>query len=188
MSNTVLPPGLCVVVVGAPGAGKTTLASALATRHRIPLIDKDTLAAPVLAGLATPGGPDPANLDHPANRRLSPLLYRACERVAAEQANLDLPVVLVAPYTNRATPGWLDPLAALLPRPPAVIWLEAPLPLVRERLTGRGTARDRHALASWHRFETLVELGPPHGEHLRLDASSPAGELLAATETYLAGR
>lgn len=169
-----------VVVVGAPGAGKTTLGRALAPHLHAALIDRDTFLGPLAAVVLDQTGNDPNNLDSPTGQALSTAANRAGEDLTAQIVANGCPVVLVAPYPGRTTLGWrrrLDQIGA----PIHVLWLDAPLALLRQRLTERAAPRDAAKLHDWDNYASQVPIGPPAGRHIRIDADTPTGWQLDVT-------
>jgi predicted kinase len=71
-----MPRSFLIIVTGLPGSGKTTLATQLAGRYRVPLIAKDHIKEPLLDLI---GAEDAA-----ASRRLSDASFRVLAAIASE--------------------------------------------------------------------------------------------------------
>ncbi|WP_251153827.1 AAA family ATPase [Cellulosimicrobium sp. Marseille-Q4280] len=175
------------MIVGAPGTGKSTLGRALARQLGAALVDRDTFYAPLAAVALEQTGHDPADLDSDVGKALSAAAYQAGEDLAGEIVSAGCPVVLVAPYSGRARPGWRDRLDRLDAQV-HVVWLDGPFRLLHDRITERGAARDAATLASWDRFVALAQMGPPVGAHVRVDAALETDEALAAILRAMNGR
>jgi predicted kinase len=81
-----MTPGRVIVVTGLPGAGKSTLATELARRYRLPLLTKDFIKEPLLDVL---GAADAA-----WSRKLSDASFATMFRLAAEWARDGLSFIL----------------------------------------------------------------------------------------------
>jgi predicted kinase len=168
-----------VVVTGAPGAGKSTLAATLARRLGAALVDLDTVTADLTAVIAGLLGVD--DLDDPRLAGVTRAArYDTIVAVAEENLRLGLSVVLVAPFTTeRRDPSAWDALATRLEAAggaPSLVWLEIDAETVARRLSGRGAARDLPKLAR-ERGAVEVDLSPPRVPHLRADSALPPEEL-----------
>ena len=73
-----MTPGRVILVTGLPGAGKSTLATELARRYRLPLLTKDFIKEPLLDVLGA--------TDAVFSRKLSDAAFAAMFRLAAEWA------------------------------------------------------------------------------------------------------
>ncbi|KAJ4980421.1 hypothetical protein NE237_031258 [Protea cynaroides] len=148
-----------IAMKGHPGTGKSTLAHALATSLRCPLIDKDdvrnctaTLQKSLSTDVTTGGGA--------AAKLLNDLSYEVIWRVASTQLALGLAVVIDSPLSRRAHLDRLLPLAASTGAHLVIVecrshdeseW--------RRRLEMRGAADDAswHKPATWQDLQQLVE-------------------------------
>jgi predicted kinase len=143
--------GPFVLVAGWPGAGKSTLAAALATQLGLPLLAKDEIKEVLMAELGIP------------------------ETVAQSQ-RLGKTAVLTMLRVARSCPGavldstWFDyalPLAAALPGPLVEVHCIVPLHVARARYRGRARFRhaghldaSRSAQELWGEPSRAPELGP----------------------------
>ena len=118
---------LLVVVSGAPGAGKTTLARPLADELRLPLIAKDDLKEPLFDALGTG--------DRAWSRTLGRATFELQLRVAAELLRAGIGLVLEGNFDAEH-----DPLSRLPPHRAVQVYCTAP----PETLLDRFTTRDRH--------------------------------------------
>jgi predicted kinase len=162
-----------VLVGGAPGTGKSTLAAALAPRLGAAVLDLDVATGPltdVVAGLI--GAVD---LSDP---RLAELTrtprYETLFALAVDNLRAGRPVVLVAPFTaERSVEGWaavtgrLGPHAAGL----TLAWLHLPPRQLVDRLTRRGAMRDTDKVNDPAAFLATLGREPPAAPHLTLDAT-----------------
>ena len=172
-------------MVGMAASGKSTLARMLSSRLGLPLVDKDTVALPIMQHLASSGRFDPGDMDSPGAQELSPMFYEVSVALAAEQVNLGMSVVLTAPFNGRSVPGWSDSLAEAFGAGPVVLWIRTDPAAARGRIAARGLARDRFTLDNWDRFVSRTQFGPPHGPHLVLDAYTPSEDMFDLSLAYL---
>lgn len=170
-----LPP-LAVVVTGPAGVGKSTAAAALARHLRAALLDLDSATAPMLqvvAGLMGSTDPDDVALA----RATRTARYEGMTGLAEDCLRCGTPVVLVAPYTaERTRPDAWAGLETRLEQAggrPSMVWLHAPLDVLRERILGRAAERDSSKLADLQAHLARVDLTPPVVPHLAVDATAP---------------
>lgn len=140
-----VPPTL-VLLMGAAGTGKTTLAGLLIGRLQLVYLDNNFLA----------------DAFHPRTRRGSaylrvrPRLYAALYRVAEENLAAGNSVLLAAPHVRQSSdPTWRADLADLLGRTLArlsVLCCRCPESVQRARLTERNEPRDHWKLANWAEY------------------------------------
>ncbi|PIA37829.1 hypothetical protein AQUCO_03000398v1 [Aquilegia coerulea] len=135
---------LIIAMKGHPGTGKSTLAHAIATALRIPLIDKD----------------DVRNHTHPLStsssaKQLNDLSYLVIWQIAKTQVDMGLSVVIDSPLSCLAYLDHLKEIAA--PVGAHVVIIECVShdeAKWRQRLEERGT----NDVASWHKPLTWYDL------------------------------
>ncbi len=185
MTSSATPHAPVAVLAGPAGAGKTTVARALSAHLRASLLDLDTATAPlvsVVAGLLGSDDLDGAVLaEATRDARYETLLALAEDCLAC-----GTPAVLVAPFTRerRDPAAWAGTERRLreaggLPR---LVWVHASRAVLRERLRGRGAARDASKLADLDAHLDGLDLRPPAVGHLPVDTGLPVRieELAAA--------
>lgn len=162
-----------LLIVGAPGAGKSSLARQVAARTGVVLLDRDTFFAP-LAAVALPQlGLAAADLDSPMGKALSAGAYESLELLARDNLAVGNAVVLEAPYSKRVEHGWFSEISRRLGQAPLIIWRSISLDQVQQRILDRALPRDEQTLLNWDRFTSSVVLGAPGCPHLEIPAELP---------------
>lgn len=149
-----------VFFLGAAGAGKTTLAKALASRRRAALLDMDTLLRPAAEAVMTMAGLDPSDRDSDDYKRLCrDLGYRITMDAALENIAIGMDAYVIGPFTKETDdPAWLarelGRIGATL-RDVDVKVLFVTLPDesgYRERIEARQSPLDAWKLEHWEQF------------------------------------
>lgn len=172
MDRPATPPSRPILLVGLPGAGKSTIAPLLAAALGLPSHDSDALIEAV-HGQSLPD----------LFRAQGEAAFRSEERRVV--ANL-----LAGPAAVIATGGgaWLDPeIRAVASERALTLWLDADLETLVRRLGG---ARGRPLLAGdvRARLAALKAIRDPiYGRaHIHVDATSTPASVVAAIRTSLA--
>ncbi len=157
--------GGAVVVRGFPGSGKTTASQFAAEHIDAVRLDKDTFA-PLLEETVTERlTGDRYDRDSATYRAVvAPGIYHGLIRTGLTVA-ARCPVVLDAPFLSpiRAAAEHRRSLAEHFrlvygpsDAPITTIWIDAPVPVIRDRIAARGLDRDRPKLAAWETYRTEV--------------------------------
>jgi adenylate kinase family enzyme len=99
-----------VFFLGPAGAGKTTLAKALAKRRRAALFDMDTLSRPASEAIMTLAGLNPEDRDSLIYKKhCRDLGYRITMDAALENVELGNDAFVIGPFTRETEdPDWLE--------------------------------------------------------------------------------
>jgi predicted kinase len=169
-----------ILVTGAPATGKSTLATALAARVPGALIDQDVATGALVDVIGSLI--DVHDLDDP---RLAALTrgarYETIIGLAEDNLRCGLAVVLVAPFTTerRQLGAWqeLERRLEAAGGVPTLVWLRLEPHQILVRMRARAALRDTDKLRDEAGLLARLDLDPPVGPHLQLDAAAPADEL-----------
>jgi adenylate kinase family enzyme len=175
-----------VFFLGPAGAGKTTIAKALAKRSRAALFDMDTLLRPAAVALMKLAGQDPEDRDSITYKTLCrDLGYRITMDAALENVELGSDAFVIGPFTKETeSKEWLvkelegigasvDDVAV------KVVFVHlADQTSYYERIQERGSSLDDWKLTNWDEFSrTLIvrdiKWSIPDSSILYYDNSAP---------------
>jgi predicted kinase len=177
-----------ILVTGPPATGKSTLAAALVRRVTGALIDQDVATGALVDVIGSLI--DVHDLD---DLRLAALTrtarYETIVRLAEDNLRCGVAVVLVAPFTRerRDLGSWhdlerrLDTAGGV----PTLVWLQLEPPEILARMRARAALRDVDKLRDEVSLLARLDLDPPAGPHLRLDAAAPVGDLVDLVLAHL---
>ncbi|BBH22284.1 ATPase [Paenibacillus baekrokdamisoli] len=149
-----------IFVLGGAGAGKTTVAKALAHTRRAALFDMDTLLRPAAEAIMTQAGLDPNDRDSATYKRLCrDLGYRITMDAALENIAIGTDAIVIGPFTQETEdPLWLEnELAAIgatmneVEVKVVVVHLQDEQ-LYQQRIEARSSVLDRWKLDNWSQF------------------------------------
>lgn len=149
-----------VFFVGGAGAGKTTLAKAVAKRRGVAILDMDTVLRPAAVAIMTQAGLDPSDRDSIAYKTLCrDLGYRITMDAALENIAIGGDIFVIGPFTKETeTPHWIEQElaaigASLLDVDVKVVFVYLQNnKLHYERIVQRGSALDQFKLDNWTDF------------------------------------
>ncbi|WP_028559771.1 AAA family ATPase [Paenibacillus pinihumi] len=152
--------GKLVFFVGGAGAGKTTLAKAIARKRGAVLLDMDTLLRPAAIVVMTAAGLDPDDRDSDAYKRLCrDLGYRITMDAALENVAVGNDVFVIGPFTREIGEAeWIESELAAIGASlqdvevKAVVVTLADEAAYRSRIQQRGSKLDDWKLANWETF------------------------------------
>ncbi|MCR8632915.1 AAA family ATPase [Paenibacillus radicis (ex Xue et al. 2023)] len=149
-----------IFFVGPAGAGKTTIAKALARKRRIAFLDMDTLLRPSAEVIMRVSGNDPNDRDSLVYKtHCRDLGYRVTMDAALENVELGIDVIVVGPFTKEiGNPLWVEQELERIGATRHDVDVKAifvSLPdkeLYRQRIEQRGLEMDEWKLANWSEF------------------------------------
>jgi predicted kinase len=174
------------IVAGAPGAGKSTVASLLAMRlDPVPaMLDKDTMYGGfVHATLAAAGRHAGEREGAWYDRHIKAYEYEGMTATAREIRSHGCPVLLVAPFTSqiRNLDVWERWMADLGGPPVRLVWVGCAVDVLRDRILGRASPRDGIKVAGFEAWVARIQPAtPPPVPHSTVDNSADGTAELAA--------
>lgn len=175
-----------VFFLGPAGAGKTTLAKAVAVHRRATFLDMDVLLRPAAEAIMKQHGLDPTDRDSAEYKRLCrDLGYRITMDAALDNLGLNTDVFVVGPFTKEtANPDWIGSELAKAGLSLAEIDVKVVLvglaneELYRERISARHSDLDAWKLEHWNDFrktlgQRIVKWPLPESSVNVIDNSDP---------------
>jgi predicted kinase len=182
-----------IFFLGGAGAGKTTLAKAMAQKRRIALLDMDSLSRPASEALMTLAGLDPSDRDSPAYKSLCrDVGYRLTMNAALDNLEIGMDAAVIGPFTKEAgDAGWLERELGRIGASTETVDVKVVyvyLPdeqAYRHRIEQRQSRLDRWKLDNWDSFKSSlakreVKWQLPPGAIVYFDNSQPLTEEVAA--------
>ncbi|MFE6924787.1 AAA family ATPase [Nocardia sp. NPDC057663] len=163
LSSPVRPIRPRVVFVGGyPGSGKSEFARTLARATNWPILDKDTIARPLIEPALEDLG-ETVN-DRESNTYLTkirPREYEALEGVVHDNIEVGNSAIATAPYLREFTDrAWLDRVIARADTYDAdctFVWVRCSLDTMLMYLRRRGAGRDNAKLANWDEYSAGLD-------------------------------
>ncbi|MBD2845949.1 AAA family ATPase [Paenibacillus sp. IB182496] len=193
--------GTLLFVLGPAGAGKTTIAAALAQRRKMAVLDMDTLLRPAAEAIMRAAGLDPEDRDSEAYKtRCRDLGYRITMDATLDNLALGLDACVIGPFTQETSDAdWLErelaPLGAARGQVQVRVLMVhlSDLDAYRSRIEARASRLDRWKLEHWETFsrslarrEVRWPLAP--GDVLHYDNARPlTADRVAELERFLGG-
>ena len=171
-----------LLIAGPPASGKSIVGALLARALGAALIDLDVATEPLLRVIESLVKVD--DIDDP---RLATLTradrYETITRLAEDNLRVGNTVLLVAPFTEeRRNLGAWEELAARLHRAAGgavtMIWLYLSREELLQRMRARRAGRDEPKLNKEQRFVDQLDLGPPVGPHIPINAVGSVDQLV----------
>ncbi|GLX68765.1 AAA family ATPase [Paenibacillus glycanilyticus] len=149
-----------VFFVGGAGAGKTTLAKALAKRRGAAVFDMDTMLRPAAVQIMTVAGLDPNDRDSEEYKKLCrDLGYRITMDAALENTELGIDAFVIGPFTKEiGDPSWIVTELASIGASLEDVDVKAAIVYLRDdrlhysRIEQRGLDMDQYKLEHWNSF------------------------------------
>lgn len=190
-----------VFFLGPGGAGKTTLAKAVASRRKAAVLDMDILLRPAATAIMTMHGLDPDDRDSDEYKRLCRELgYRITMDTALDNIGLSADLYVVGPFTKEAAdPAWIETELQRIGMTLQEVEVKVVLvtlkdeELFRERIAGRNSPLDGWKFRNWEQFRSAfsprtVAWPLPEVNVTVIDNSSPELDVTAGkVEQFIYG-
>ena len=161
------------IVCGTPGSGKTTYARQLAVDRHATMLDIDTVTERLVRIALVESGhsSDDRDSEYFKDTFREPI-YEALFDIARENLSVQ-DVVVVGPFTREINdPDWPKKLSIKLACPVEIHYVQCPPDVRKQRLAGRGDARDKAKLEDWDNYILYYgDESVPVFAHVLIDSS-----------------
>ncbi|MFQ6331341.1 GntR family transcriptional regulator [Nocardia sp. CWNU-33] len=164
-----------VYVGGYAGSGKSEFARTLARATNWAILDKDTIARPLIEPALEDLGQSVNDRESDIYlERIRPREYEALEGAVNDNVEVGTSVIATAPYIREFTDrAWLDRVIArgeTFRADSTFVWVRCSLDTMLMYLRRRGAGRDNAKLADWDRYSAGLNLEfRPEVEHVVID-------------------
>ncbi|MGV9545217.1 GntR family transcriptional regulator [Nocardia beijingensis] len=172
-----------IYIGGYPGSGKSEFGRVLARETNWALLDKDTLARPIIEPALEDLGSTINDRESPIYlNRIRPREYDALAAVVRDNIECGTSVIATAPYIREFTDrSWLDRTIAeaqTLATDVTFAWVRCTIETMHLYLRRRGAARDTAKLEDWTNYAAGLDISfRPSVEHVVID-NDPESEPL----------
>ncbi|NQE71549.1 AAA family ATPase [Nocardia gamkensis] len=182
-----------IYVGGFPGSGKSEFARTLARETGWALLDKDTIARPIIEPALEDLG---STIDDRESdiylTRIRPREYDALAAVVQDNIECGNSAIAAAPYIREfADRSWLDQTIARAETADVdatFVWVRCSLDTMLMYLRRRGAARDAWKLANWATYSSHLNLEfRPAVEHLLIDNDPDSEPLRTQAQRLIEG-
>ncbi|MGY1948639.1 AAA family ATPase [Nocardia asiatica] len=172
-----------IYIGGYPGSGKSEFGRVLARETNWALLDKDTLARPIIEPALEDLGSTINDRESPIYlNRIRPREYDALAAVVRDNIECGTSVIATAPYIQEFTDhSWLDRTIAeaqTLATDVTFAWVRCTIETMHLYLRRRGAARDTAKLEDWANYAAGLDISfRPSVDHVVID-NDPESEPL----------
>lgn len=179
-----------IIVCGVPASGKTAFGKELSRRLGWAYLDLDTVTNPLFEYAGGEFLVDVPSADPPIRATVNDVRYRCLYDTARENLEVDMSVVVVAPFTSERTfpSAWASVAQRLAIESGRVhlVWIDTPANEVVRRMINRGAPRDIEKIANPDLYLTPDVMRAPGVPHWRVDGMpSPSTQVSAFTEGFV---
>ena len=178
------PVSRALLVCGVPASGKTAFGRTLAAELGWALLDLDTVTNPLYEFVGGDFAPDVPTEFMPTRASVNDIRYQCLFDTAAENLEIGMSVVLVAPFTSERTFAsyWATVPQRLRVDDDRVdlAWVDTPAAEVVQRMIRRGADRDTDKIENPSVFLTDDVTRAPGVDHFRVNGLLSTAEQVEA--------
>ncbi|MEU7769653.1 GntR family transcriptional regulator [Nocardia sp. NPDC049190] len=164
-----------VYIGGFPGSGKSEFGRIMARETNWAILDKDTIARPIIEPALEDLGSTIDDRESDVYRnRIRPREYEALAAVVQDNAECGNSVIATAPYLREFTDrSWIDQTIARAETcnaDPTFVWVRCSVETMHLYLRRRGAARDTWKLSHWDEYVAGLDASfRPEVDHVVID-------------------